>query len=495
MFAMPRFSRKKSEKTARRKTRDSFVPRLEALEGRDLPSTYTVVNTSADPAVSGSLPWAVAQANAQSYTNPHALSYIDFDIPGAGTHVITLQPLPDNNNDGQLWLNGQVVIDGTTQPGYQGTPLISVQGAPGVPGIFILNAAGAGTSSNSTIQGLDIYSYTLHGITINPVSQGNVIQNDWIGFYIDPNGGVHRDTDIPGINPNNTIGITMQSSFNIIRNDCISGNYNAVAIGYDIVSPWNGVTSQTNGVFQNFIGTDPTGSYLSGFGNLSNALWLGEGAQGNWIGNNVMSGSGTNAIEMVHSSVIFNVIFQNKIGTDATGTKSIPNGWRVPGGGVGILVTNGANHNAIGGPAGGNTVSGNGSCGISLGYAGAGGDAGPANYNWVEFNTVGLNSAQTGVVGSQILGILLEQGSLLNTVMGNVVAGNQGSGIDIANCQNNNVSFNTLGLAAFANGNFGIELDPGANFNWIIGNVFGPNGSGTIYVNPLAFGNDIPGGV
>jgi parallel beta-helix repeat protein len=486
MFAIPRFSRKKkSQNIFPRKSRNSFVPRLEALEGRDLPSTYTVVNTSPDPQVSGSLPWAVAQANGQSYANANASSIIDFDIPGAGTHVITLQQLPDNGNDGQLWLNGKVFIDGTSQPGYAGTPLISVQGAgSSIAGIFILNAAGAGSSSGSTIQGLDIYSYALHGITINPVSQGNFIQNNWIGFYQDAS-GVHRDTDIAGINPNNTIGITMQSSSNVIHDNCISGNYNAVAIGYDIFSPWNGVVSQSNNIYQNFIGTDPTGSTASGYGNLSNGVFFGEGAQNNSLGpNNVVSGNGTNAIELMHSTVTGNVVFQNKIGTDSTGKVSIANGWATVGGGVGILLGNGANGNAIGGPEGGNIVSGNGSCGISLGYAGPGGDDGPANNNFVQNNIVGLNSAQTGVVGSQHTGILLVDGSTSNVVSGNVVAGNKGSGIVISNSQQNYIEDNYIGESAlgkpFANRGWGIELDAGATNNALVGNVFGRNRKGSI---------------
>jgi hypothetical protein len=422
------------------------------------------------------------------------LSIIHFDIGGGGPQVITLTSLPDDP-DPQLWLNGQVIIDGTTQPGYQGTPLISVQGSASSPvqGIFILNGA---ASSVSTIQGLDIYSYALHGITIENGSQGNWIQNNWIGFYRDPAYAVHLDTNAPvfnnaGTSPNNTIGITMQSSFNAIRLNTVSGNYNALAIGYDIFGTWNGVVSRLNGISQNFIGTDPTGSYASGFGNLSNGAFFGEGAQGNWFGQNVVSGNGTNAIELMHSTVTGNVIYNNDIGTDSTGTVSIGNGWAVPGGGVGILVGNGANGNAIGGPAGGNIVSGNGSCGVSLGYIGPGGDDGPANYNWVEDNVLGLNSAKTGVVGSQVLGILVEGGSTLNTVTFNVVAGNHGSGIDISSSQQNNVSYNTIGEGSFSNGNFGVELDPGANFNWILANTFGPNARGNFYVDPQAVGNDI----
>ena len=48
---------------------------------------------------------------------------ITFNIPGAGPHTIRpteFAPLPG--------LNQPVVIDGTTQPGYAGTPLIEISG-------------------------------------------------------------------------------------------------------------------------------------------------------------------------------------------------------------------------------------------------------------------------------------------------------------------------------------------------------------------------------
>jgi len=43
----------------------------------------------------------------------------------------------------------------------------------------------------------------------------------------------------------------------------------------------------------------------------------------------------------------------------------------------------------------------------------------------------------------------------------------------------------------FANGGFGIDLLPGASFNFVLSNAFGPNKAGPYYVDPTAVGNDI----
>src|SRR5512144_424980 len=71
--------------------------------------TFTVVNTNDSGA--GSLRQAINDANA----NPG--SSIAFNIPGGGVHTIAgPTALP--------WLTVPVTIDGTTQPGYAGAPLI-----------------------------------------------------------------------------------------------------------------------------------------------------------------------------------------------------------------------------------------------------------------------------------------------------------------------------------------------------------------------------------
>src|SRR5437879_2627828 len=114
-----------------------FHPYLELLENRWLPATFTVLNTNDSGA--GTLRQAILAAHA----NAGVLDTIVFVIPGAGVHTISpTSTLPA--------ISDPVTIDGRTQGGYAGTPLIELAGA---------STAGNGlqiTGGNSTILGLAI---------------------------------------------------------------------------------------------------------------------------------------------------------------------------------------------------------------------------------------------------------------------------------------------------------------------------------------------------
>ena len=94
--------------------RPTFRPFVERLDERCLPSVVTVT-TNADSGP-GSLREAIMTADAQT-----SLTTIDFAI-GSGVQTIAVQsPLPE--------IAAPVVIDGTTQPGFAGTPLIVLDGS------------------------------------------------------------------------------------------------------------------------------------------------------------------------------------------------------------------------------------------------------------------------------------------------------------------------------------------------------------------------------
>ena len=106
------------------------------------PAMLSVTNTlDSGP---GSLRQAILDANATP--NVSGPDLIRFDIPGAGTHTIQLQSaLPQ--------IGDPVIIDGTTQFGYAGAPVVELDGSQaGSIGLFVY-------SGGTTIRGLALQSF------------------------------------------------------------------------------------------------------------------------------------------------------------------------------------------------------------------------------------------------------------------------------------------------------------------------------------------------
>ncbi len=450
------------------------APQIESLETREMLSTFTVTNQSADLNVRGSLPWAVNQSN---YTS-RGLDYITFNIPGGGVHPIIL--------NSSLYLNEQVVIDGTSQPGYNGSPLIYVQGSAATPSLFVLqNDPSQGTnSSGSTVQGLGMYAYTANAVTIFASSTGNFIQANWMGFYLDATNGNGPYLTTSTFASTFPAGVGIQSSFNTIRGNTISGVYNGIIMGVG-TSP-TATDYVTNSIQGNNIGTDPSGTTSVRYGNQSDGIFLGSGSRRNFLGpDNVLSGNASAGVELLHSTNTGNVIFRNKIGTDRSGNASIGNGE------LGVLLANGASGNAVGGPFGGNLISGNSLGGISLGTSSFGG----SSANYVQYNIIGLNGGQSAPSGRQDIGIGIAFASNRNVIESNVVAGHVSHGIFMANSESNYLNGNYVGRNGvgvwIANGGYGIVLLSGASRNFILSTAYGSNRQGNLFVDRGAVGNDI----
>lgn len=438
-------------------------------------ATLIVTNTSASGL--GSLQQAILDANASS-----GLDTIIFQVPGPGVHTITpASALPS--------ITDSVVIDGTTQPGFSGMPVIEIDGAnAGLATDGLSLAAGS-----NTIRGLIINRFGGAGLSIQAASGTNVIQGNFIGT--DATGSVGRGN---GRAPTQSGGVWIRGSGNLIgglhttNRNLISGNGGA------------GVYLQNcagNTVQGNLIGTSASGTAV--LGNSSSGVSL-NNAGGNQIGGasaaarNVISGNGGSGILLTGAGSTENLVQGNYIGTDASGSVAIANA------GDGVTISAAAS-NTIGGPSVGarNLLSGNNQGGVGL--KGIGTDS-----NRVQGNYIGTDATGTLALGNTLSGITILGGNS-NLIGGtsatarNLISANKLVGVYVTtNSMGNQVQGNFIGVDATATGPLGnvasgIAIDS-ASFNTVGGttaaarNIVSGNGQDGIVVFALtASGNRIQG--
>jgi hypothetical protein len=284
----------------------SFVPRLTCLEDRTVPSTFTVLNNFADGP--GSLAQAIFDAN-----NNFGPDTIDFNIPGAG--VQTIAPpfaLPQ--------IYDTVTIDGTSQPGFAGQPLIE------------LNGAGAGDfadgldifAANCLVKGLIINGFSGFGIDIFGFgATGNMIQGNYIGTDATGTSAVSNFAD--GIRIDEGASSNLIGGSSVADRNVISGNsQNGIFI--------HGFSTYYNMVAGNYIGTNADGTASvanarrgvqvgSGFNIIgTNADGIGDATEGN-----VISGNGGSGLLIYGDGSDYNVVAGNLIGTTADGESALEN--------------------------------------------------------------------------------------------------------------------------------------------------------------------------
>lgn len=193
-----------------------------------------------------------------------------------------------------------------------------------------------------------------------------------------------------------------------------------------------------------FIGLDYTG--FAAFSNGLYGIYI-KDAFGNTIGGtivserNLISGNLQHGIYLKFSS--HNAIIGNYMGTDKNGMAVIGNGYGTSGGdSFGGIFINSSKHNKIGGSveAERNILSGNGKAGIIITNAGA--DSNQVLGNWIGLAADGLTILSNGEAGIQLRNYCafniiggLEPGA------GNVVSGNQSSGIQL---RGNGVKYNIV---------------------------------------------------
>lgn len=218
-----------------------------------------------------------------------------------------------------------------------------------------------------------------------------------------------------------------------------------------------GSTATENLVVNNYIGTDITGS--SDLGNGANGLDI--LGHTNTVGGstassgNVISGNQASGVVM-RGAASDNSVEGNFIGTDVTGTAPIPNTNH------GVVLDSLAHDNFVGGTtaAGRNIISGNAQDGVRI--QGGTGTTG----NWILGNFIGTSMNGTDPLPNQD-GVGFRTSASGNTIggtatgMGNVISGNTDDGIQVGSpADPTPITNGLLRNSIFGNGALGIDLDP-----------------------------------
>jgi hypothetical protein len=303
-----------------------------------------LVVTSTNNSGAGSLRQAILDANATA-----AADAISFNLPGSGPFLIQpLSALPA--------ITFPVTIDGTTQPGFTGTPIVQIDGSLAGNGVHGLLISGG----MSTVRGLVIGRFggtgAGDGIHLQGAS-GNIIENNFIGT--DVTGTAARANTGSGVvvdgAASNTIGATVAAGRNLLSGNASSG----VVI--------RGASATANLVAGNFIGTRADGG--AALANGSSGVLV-DGAPGNTIGisnvlPNVISGNGADGVLINGAGATGNLLRGNYLGAGVTGMTAVRNTLA----GLAILSSN----TTAGGSTVGqrNSIAFNGSNGVTVG-SGAG---------------------------------------------------------------------------------------------------------------------------
>jgi hypothetical protein len=217
--------------TSARRSRRARPSAIECLEGRQLLATFTVTNlNNAGP---GSLRWAIARSN--STPGPDT---IGFDV--AGTVRVAAPCLP--------LIRDTVTIDGSTAPGFDGSPVVTVdfRGTRGL--VFERGADG------SALKSLALVRAGTSGVTLR--ASRVTVAGNYIGLLADGKTAAGNRGDgvrIVGSSRGNLIG----------RVDPVSSivYYTADAVTTQPVSGWQGIRA-----------ADTPGQYLIAGTSASNGL-------------------------------------------------------------------------------------------------------------------------------------------------------------------------------------------------------------------------------
>ncbi|CAG0935903.1 hypothetical protein TFLX_04754 [Thermoflexales bacterium] len=303
-----------------------------------------------------------------------------------------------------------------------------------------------GAHDNTVGPGNVISSNGEAGIVLEDDVSGTAIFGNLIGTNVTGTAALGNSGD--GIQIlgtlNNTIGGDTPAERNII-----SGNDHGVVL--------EGAASTHNIVSGNYIGTDASG--LIDLGNLYSGVLLKSGAHDNLVGGdsegerNVISGNDQIGVVVEDAATTHNVVSGNYIGTNAGGTTGLS------GGGVpqihGVVIRQGAHHNAIGGelPGERNVIAGHGNYGVGLWDAGT-------NGNKLIGNHIGTDASGTADLGAGFFGVMMLNDAQGNSVLGGIIAHQSLDGVHISGIT---TTGNLISEVSIFDNDLGINLESGAN--------------------------------
>ncbi len=425
-------------------------------------------NSSSRNIISGNMVTGVALNGSGTENNTIKGNYIGMDSTGLGycdnQIGIALKSNSNKNTIGGAIVGERNIISGNTEMGIY----IESSDSNIVTGNYVgpdLSGNDAPTLLNdSLVQGNGIELNTLskyNTIGGNSATERNVISGNRVygmTFY-----GNSSYNNLTG----NYIGTTANGNSPLpnVAGICVDGGANNNDINNNLLSGniTYGIFISTTGTYYNSMKGNLVGTNATGTDTVPNdiGLVLSGGAKYNVIGGlnandrNIFSGNRFGGIEIVDLTTDYNQITGNYIGTDITGVSSIPNGY-------GLTITTNPKHTEVNN----NTISGNTQFGIVLFEY--------ADSNLIEYNYIGTQSDGVSVLGNGKSGILITSGSSSNKIFQNTIANNDSSGVAVIDSTSR---FNTISQnSIYDNYGLGIELFPvGPNINDVGDNDSGPN--------------------
>jgi VCBS repeat-containing protein len=365
------------------------------------------------------------------------------------------------------------------------------------------NAGGIGINEKAGAAGVLVNESAENTVGGTETGAGNLINGNASGILIVGGSAEHNLVLGNSVGPSNDDGVVIRNAHDNTIGGLTSQARNVISGNADtglLIESTDPSTPSSNNLVQgNYIGTDATGTQKSANSYMGIRLEgadFGGGVKNNVIGGvaagagNLISGNDLRGILVQGSLASDNLIQGNFIGTQAGGTGALGNTQ------VGIELLAGAHDNSIGGPTAGsrNIISANGTAGVWIDGLGS-------TNNLVQGNRIGTDVTGTLDLGNSSEGVEIWDQASGNSVLQNIVSGNDGEGIILSfGVKQSLIEGNLIGVAAdgaspLPNGHHGIFIDGGLN-NTIggtsvgQGNIIAFNGKDGINVSDSSSGAD-----